>query len=103
MKTVKVTYTVKPEYVQENKKHIDKFVGDLRELNNPGLQYTAHLGEDGKTFVHLATFDNEETQKILLGLESFKTFQKNRDNSGLESDPVIEELSVVASSYSILH
>jgi hypothetical protein len=101
MITVKVTYTVKPIFAATNQKNIQAFMSDVRKINDPDLRYQAYLGGDGKTFVHLASYANERAQKELLTLESFKYFQQQRDESGLEGQPEIETMYLVASSHDI--
>lgn len=98
MKTVKVTYTVKPSFVEQNKENVATFINDLKKLNNPDLRYGAFLKEDGKTFVHISSYKNEETQKVLFELPSFREFQKQRDSSGLELEPQIETLAHIATT-----
>lgn len=98
---VKVTYTVRPDFVAENQSNIRKFVEDLRKLNNPGIRYNVLLGDDGKTHTHLSMYENEEAQKALLELNSFKSFQRQRDESGLEAPPKVEMMTLVASSHEI--
>jgi hypothetical protein len=92
-------YTVKPEFVSQNKQNVAAFIGDLAKINNGSLRYAAFLDKDGKTFTHLALYENEGAQKTLLDLPSFKFFQKQRDESGLESSPQIEEIELVAASF----
>ena len=101
MKIVKVTYGVKSGFAKENQENVKKFINDLHKLNNPGIKYMACLGKDGKTFYHTAIFDGEDLQKVLFELESFKSFQQKRDESGLEIQPIIEEMDLVASSYPV--
>jgi hypothetical protein len=105
MKTiiVKVTYTVKPDFSSTNQKNINAFMNDVRKINDPELRYQAYLAQDGKTFVHLASYTSEKAQKKLLELESFKYFQQQRDESGLEVLPAIETLQLVASSHDIFN
>lgn len=103
MKTVKVTYTVKPAFVHENQKNINIFMEELRRINDPDLRYIAYLCGDGKTFMHIAAYQNDESQKMLLELESFKSFQQKRDESGLEVAPQIEVIEPVAASYSVFN
>ena len=44
MKIVKVTYTAKAEYAEENQNNIKNVMADLRKLNDPGLNYHVCLG-----------------------------------------------------------
>ena len=98
MISVQVTYTVKPVFAATNQKNVNAFIEDVRRLSNPNIRYEAYLADDRKTFIHYATFADENTQKQLLGLQSFKFFQKQRDESGLEVAPEIKTLNLVASS-----
>lgn len=101
MKTIRVTYTVKPAFAKQNQENVRAFIQDLEKINHPSIRYIAYAGEDGKTFTHIASYENEEGQKVLFGLESFKSFQKQRDESGLEVPPRIETIEVVAASYKL--
>ena len=77
MHIVKVTYTVKAEYAQKNQENIGSVMNDLRKINHAGIRYGTYLGEDGKTFMHFASFEQKEFQQILFDLEAFKTFTAN--------------------------
>ncbi|MBC7899233.1 MAG: hypothetical protein H7070_04185 [Saprospiraceae bacterium] len=101
MIAVKVTYTVKSDFVAENRSNITKFLEDVRDLNNPGIRYTVLLGDDGKTHTHLSMYKSEAAQKELLELDSFNEFQRRRDESGLEAPPKVEMMTIVDSSYEI--
>ncbi|OQP58901.1 hypothetical protein [Niastella populi] len=74
MKIVKVTYTVNPGVVAANRENVKKFVNDIRALNNSAIRYIGYLAGDGKTFIHIGAFDNDEAQKQLPDLPSFKSF-----------------------------
>jgi len=95
---VKVTYTVQPEFVATNCLNVEKFIDDVRRLNNPAIRYYSFLGPDGKTFTHLALYDNEEAQKQFLDLPSFRSFQQQRNASSLEKPESIEVMELVASA-----
>ncbi|MGO4290154.1 hypothetical protein [Chitinophaga sp. RAB17] len=99
MKIVKVTYTVKSSFAQQNKENVRVAINELRKLNIPAIKYFVNLGADGKTFTHFAIYENNEVQDLLLNAPFFKTFQQQRDASGLEVAPVIEEMSLVTSSF----
>ncbi len=99
MKAVKVQYTVREDYVETNKKNIQKVMADLREINNPGVRYSAFLLDDGNTFVHFAMYPDEETMAIVSNLEAFQSFQKQLKESQPEVPPKAEDLTLVGSAY----
>jgi len=98
MKIVRVIYTTKPEYAEQNQANIKHVMSDLQKLNHPSVHYTACLSPDGKTFTHTAFFNADEDQKILGELLSFKHFQEQLKASGPEVPPKQELLSLVGSS-----
>lgn len=101
MITFKAVYTVKQAFVQQNKENIRFFIKDFQQLNNANFRYNVYLGADGKTFTHISHYKNAEIQQALLAVPSFKYFQEQRDNSGLEEQPNFEELILIDSSSSI--
>ena len=102
MITVKVTYTVKPEFVETNKENIRRFLSDFKKLDSSEFRYNVYLQEDGITFLHFSTYKNEDIQKQILNVESFKSFQEERDKSGLDGTHKVEVLSYVGSSFDVL-
>ncbi len=101
MKIVKVTYTVSADFSKQNEQNAIAFINDIRALNNPAIRYISYLGDDGKTFTHIATFDNDAAQAQFLALPSFKSFQQARNGSGLEKPEHLELVTLVAASYNI--
>jgi hypothetical protein len=95
---VKVSYTVNPEYVQKNQENINVFMADFRRMNSSYFRYQCILKDNGRTFIHLSHFKNEEIQKQVLAVPSFLDFQKQRDESGLNNTHKIELLSSIAGS-----
>ena len=100
---VKVSYTVKPEYVQKNQENINLFMADFRKMNSSDFRYDVYLMDDGQTFVHLSHFKNEEIQKQVLAVPSFVEFQRQRDESGLNNSHKVEVLSPVAATSEVLN
>lgn len=96
MTSVKVTYTVKPSFVEQNKANINVFINELKESGNADVRYSIYLGEDGRTFTHISLYRTETAQEEFLDMESFKAFQRQRDESGLEAEPSIEVLNFIA-------
>ncbi len=101
MKIVKVTYTTKPEYAEQNQLNIKNVMADLQKINNPGINYNCCLGPDGISFTHTAFFKSPEDEKVLLTLPSFIQFQTQLKANGLNAPPKQELLNLVGSSTSI--
>ena len=101
MKIVRVTYTTRAEYAEQNKANIRAVMSDLQKLNDPGINYNACVCADDKSFIHSAFFKSDEDQKKLLDLPSFKHFQEQLKASGPETPPKNELLSLVGSSKDI--
>src|SRR5580765_1073743 len=101
MKIVKVTYTTKAEFAEQNKSNIKNVMADLQKLNLPGINYNSCVSADGKTFIHTAFFRSDEEQKILNELPSFKYFQEQLKSNGFEIPPKQELLNLVGSSKDI--
>lgn len=98
MISVKVSYTVKPEFVAQNKRNISIFLADFKKLVNTNFLYNVYLQEDGITFLHVSMYENEEVQNEILNLDSFLEFQQQRDESGLLNLPQIENITLIGSS-----
>lgn len=95
MINVIVTYTVKPEFVSENKSNVQKFLNDFKNLDQTKFEYNVFVKEDGVTFVHFSNYENEEVQNMVLNIPSFKEFQRIRDESGLNDSHKVEFLKPV--------
>lgn len=98
MKIVRVQYTTTPAYAAINRENIQQVVKELKQLNHPGIKYSAFLLPDGKTFIHFDQFVNEEAHLLLQELASFKKFAAALLASGLEAAPVLELPQLVAST-----
>ena len=83
MRITRHRYTVKPEYVAQNRQNLDEFIAALTAAAVPGLSYRVFLEEDGQTFLHLVT-SQDDPSAVITGLPSFKKFQSEL----LASDPV---------------
>jgi len=103
MKIVKVTYTTKAAFSEQNQNNIKKVMADLQKANHQGINYNTLLSADNKTFIHTAFFNSDEDQQLLNELPSFKSFQEQLKASGLESPPRQEFLTLVGSSVSIFN
>ena len=99
MISVKVTYTVNPDFVAQNKTNIKIFLEEFKKLNPSDFKYDVFLCDDGITFLHLSSYKNEEIQNYILNVPSFKNFQKERDESGLDNSHKFEMLKHIGSSF----
>ena len=100
MKIVRVQYTTTLEFAPVNQANIAAIVQELKELNHPGIKYGCWLLPDGKTFMHFDQFETEEDHQTLTSLESFQKFSDELWASGLEAEPKLELLTLVASTES---
>ncbi len=98
MISVIVTYTVNPEFVEQNKQHIQQFLKDFKALDTSGFEYNVYTKEDNLTFVHHSIYRDEKIQTEVLNLPSFKEFQRLRDESGLNGSHNVEVLNLVGST-----
>ncbi len=103
MKVIKVEYTTKAEFAEQNQINIMNVMTDLQNANHQGINYNACLSADNKTFIHTAFFKSNEDQKFLNDLPSFKSFQEQLKSSGLEVPPNQELLTVIGSSNNIFN
>lgn len=95
MINVIVTYTVKPEFVAENKVNIQNFLNDFKQLDQSKFEYKVYTKEDDVTFLHYSNYINEDVQYEVLNTPSFKEFQKLRDESGLNGSHKVEFLQTI--------
>lgn len=97
MRITRHRYTVKPEYVAQNRKNLSEFMAALTATAVPGLSYRIFLEEDGQTFLHLVSSQDDPSAGIT-ALPSFKKFQAEL----LASDPIAKPdqvgMSLIATS-----
>ena len=98
MKIVRVQYTTTLEFAPVNRANIAAIVSELKELNHPGINYGCWLLADGKTFMHFDQFETEEDHQLLQSLKSFQKFGDELWASGLELEPKLELLTLVAAT-----
>ena len=97
MKVTRVQYTVRAEFVEENKRNIAAVMRQLRELGGHDVKYAVYLQPDGCSFMHLVHQRTAEAERYPTSLESFKTFQAQL-KPNLEIAPKVEAFALVESS-----
>jgi hypothetical protein len=103
MKIVKVIYTAKTEYTDQNVTNIKAVMNVLKGVRYSGIFYHVCLSADGKTFTHTAFFKSDEDQKLLNELDSFRIFQERLKSGGLEIPPKQELMTLVGASNNIFN
>lgn len=102
MKAVKVQYTVKVEYVEENKRNIRKVMEALNAKPIPGMQYSSYTDEENpNTFIHINMARDEETMSKLNDLKEFTAFRMALKASQPEAPPKQTKLNLVGAAFSI--
>jgi len=76
MKNMIVTYKVKPSKLEENKNYVQRVFKERQALSPARFQYTSLLLEDGVSFIHIVSFDEEIDPGPLQELPAFETFIK---------------------------
>lgn|SRR5437667_1588658 len=97
MKVTRVAYTVRAEFVEDNKRNIAAVMRQLRELGSDDVKYAVYLQPDGCSFMHLVHQRTAEAERYPTSLESFKTFQAQL-KPNLEVPPKVETFALVESS-----
>ena len=100
---IKVTYTVQADFILKNQENINEFLQDFKKLKSNDFRYIVYKGDDKKTFTHISMYQNEAIQKELLAVQSFKSFQEQRNDSGLEKSELIETMELAGASYEIFN
>lgn len=102
MKTVKVQYTVKPDYVEENKRNIRKVMEALKANPIAGMQYSTYTDSDHpNTFIHINMAKDAETMSKLNTVEAFKAFRMALKASEPLSPPKETRLNLVAAGFDL--
>jgi hypothetical protein len=97
MKTIRVRYTVKPDYIETNKQRIRAVIAALRERRTSSVKYVVHVEPDGRTFVHLAILSDPNDNPIPHLLE-FVAFREGLVGN-LEGPPDTQDWEVVGASW----
>jgi hypothetical protein len=72
-----VRYRVKADKVAENEALVQAVYKALHEIGDTDVHYATFKLNDGRTFIHMASFPTKEKQAVLTELGAFKAFQKD--------------------------
>ena len=101
MKAVKVQYTVKPEFVDQNMANIRNVMEALRSRPITGMWYASFTLDDEQTFVHISMAKDQDTMDELDELKEFGEFREALMASGFISPPASENLNLVDAGFDV--
>jgi hypothetical protein len=94
MKTVRVQYQVRTEYVDQNKANIQAVMKDLKDNPIDGMLYAAYYLGDGN-FMHVNSMVNPEAGSALNARESFTHFRTSLKASQPVQPPQSVDIELV--------
>ena len=74
MSTVIVQYKVKPDAADKNVAYVKAVFEQLKANSPAGLRYASFVGDDGVSFVHIASIETDDGSNPLAQMSAFKAF-----------------------------
>ena len=99
MEAIKVQYTVRPEFVEENKANIQRVMDRLRAEPIEGIRYASFTLDDGNTFVHLNFFNNLPVLAEFQEMKELKAFLRGLKESEPLVPPKAERMDLVGAGF----
>jgi hypothetical protein len=96
VKKVMVRYKVHPDQAERNEALVRQVYDELHRTAPAGLRYATFVLDDGVSFVHVATIENEDGRNPLMDVEAFRAFQKDIGDR-CEESPVAVGLREIGS------
>ena len=101
MKAVKVEYTVRPEFLEQNKANIKKVMGHIKMNPIDGMLYSTFTKEDGLTFVHINISKDQKTLDKINEVQEFIEFKRALKESNPIESPKSTKLDLVAAGFGL--
>lgn len=102
MKAVKVEYTVRPEYVAENKRNIQRVMDALQANPIPGMHYSSYTDSaQPNTFIHINMAKDDATMGKLSEVQEFTDFRMALKASQPLSPPKQTKLDLVGAGFNL--
>ena len=80
MRHVMVRYKVKPDSAAQNETLVRRVYEELQQFAPTGIHYATFVLEDGVSFVHMASIDDEDGRNPLTDVAAFRAFQEGIDD-----------------------
>jgi hypothetical protein len=100
MKTLRVQYTVRPEYAEQNKRNVAAVMAELRASGRGDIKYATYLHEDGKTFMHFIHYATAEAEGLVEKLNAFPKF-RDELRPNLEAAPKFDTFALAHASWDV--
>ena len=101
MKSVKVTYQVKPEFVEQNKKNIQVVMDYLKVNPIKGMYYSSYQLDDEGSFMHINIAHDEVTMNKLNDVKAFVDFRMQLKASEPVKSPNAQKIEFVGAGWNI--
>jgi hypothetical protein len=100
MKVLRVQYTVRDGYAEQNKRNVAAVMQELREQGRDDIKYAVYLHEDGRTFMHFIHFNSAEAEQVVERLAAFARF-RDELRPNLEAAPKFDAFTPAHASWAI--
>ncbi|MFL6623647.1 MAG: hypothetical protein ACJ8J7_13195 [Sulfurifustaceae bacterium] len=94
MRQVMVRYKVKADRAEENERYIAAVFEQLKREHLPQVHYASFKLEDGVSFVHIASFETDDSNRALRELPTFKAYLEGISDR-CQEQPVISTMREV--------
>lgn len=95
--SVVVSYTVKPEAIEEHVRLIEGVFAQLHSEAPANVEYKVMRLDDGVSFVHVSTADTDDGSNPLPQLSAFQQF--NQDAASRVATPPMPTAAAIIGSY----
>jgi BarA-like signal transduction histidine kinase len=99
MKSVKVTYRVRPEFVEQNKKNIQAVMDYLKDNPIEGMYYSSYQLDDEGLFMHINVAQDEVTMNKLNDVKAFMNFRMQLKASAPVESPKAQKIELVGAGW----
>lgn len=96
MRQLIVRYRLRPDQVETNERLVRAVYDELRTARATGIRYATFRADDGVTFLHLASIEDEAGRRALPDLPAFQAFIADLAARCVEQ-PVTTELTAIGS------
>ena len=101
MKTVRLRYKVRLDFIERNKQNIEAVLNDLQKHPILGMRYAIYYLGKGE-FMHINQSQTTKGTSILGQRDAFKQFRKELQSAHLLGSPKIEEIELIGTNKNLI-